>query len=195
MDDQHFAVDGTPTDCVLLAINHVLKDHKPDLVLSGVNHGGNMGEDVTYSGTIAAAMEATLLGVPAIAMSLFLEGTDTPFWETAERWAPDVVAKATATSWQKNVLVNVNFPAVPPDRVTGIKVVRHGKRKIGDNLTERVDPRGRAYFWIGAVRGEEDIAEDTDIHVIKAGGIAVTPLYLDLTHYPTLDPLTRAFTP
>jgi 5'-nucleotidase len=190
--EQCYAVDGTPTDCVLLAINHLMKDAKPTLVLSGVNNGSNIGEDVTYSGTIAAAMEATLLGIPAIAMSLHVDNGQ-PFWPTPEHWGPAVVRKAMSVVWPRNVLVNVNFPALPPDRVAGIEVVRHGKRKIGDDLTERIDPRGRAYFWIGALRGEEDVSADTDIAVINAGGIAVTPLFLDLTHTPTLQTLRKVF--
>ncbi|HSK38226.1 MAG TPA: 5'/3'-nucleotidase SurE [Arenibaculum sp.] len=192
LGERRFIADGTPTDCVLLAINHILKDRKPDLVLSGVNHGSNIGEDVTYSGTIAAAMEATLLGVRAIALSQHLDPGRPADWPTAERWGPDVVRAATAIDWPRNVLVNVNFPAVGPDEVKGIEVVRHGKRKIGDDLHERVDPRGRTYFWIGTLRGEEDVLPDTDIGVIMDHGIAVTPLNLDLTHRPTLDALKGA---
>jgi 5'-nucleotidase len=149
LDERRFTVDGTPTDCVLLAVNHVMKDARPTLVLSGVNQGSNIGEDVTYSGTIAAAMEATLL--------------------------------------------NVDFPARPAAEVTGIQVVRHGKRKIGDELLERVDPRGKPYIWIGTLRGEADVSDDTDIHVVFNGGISVTPVYLDLTHTPTLQTLRQAF--
>jgi 5'-nucleotidase len=190
---RRFAVDGTPTDCVLLAINHLLKDRRPDLVLSGINHGSNIGEDVTYSGTIAAAMEATLLGIPAIALSQHLEIDRPPDWPTAERWGADVVRRAVAAPWPRNVLVNANFPAVEPESVRGIQVVRHGKRKIADDLTERIDPRGRTYFWIGALRGEEDVSPDTDIAVVRDGGIAVTPLFLDLTHTPTLATLQKVF--
>lgn len=191
--EKRYTVDGTPTDCVLLAINHILKDHKPTLVLSGVNHGSNIGEDVTYSGTIAAAMEATLLGVPAIALSQHIAMGTPPDWTTAERWGPEVIRKAVSVAWPKNVLMNVNFPATGPDGVSGIQVVRHGKRKIGDELFERTDPRGRPYIWIGALRGETDVAEDTDIHVVFNGGISVTPLFLDLTHRPTLQTLKQAF--
>ncbi|WP_207478545.1 5'/3'-nucleotidase SurE [Arenibaculum pallidiluteum] len=192
LDPQRFAVDGTPTDSVLLAINHVMKDRRPDLVLSGVNGGSNIGEDVTYSGTIAAAMEATLLGVRAVALSQHLAGRP-PDWSTALRWGPEVVRRLLTASWSRNVLMNVNFPAVGPDEVSGIQVVRHGKRKIGDDLHERVDPRGRAYFWIGTLRGEEDVRQDTDVGVVLNGGISVTPLQLDLTHYPTLEPLGELF--
>jgi len=193
--EKRYTVDGTPTDCVLLAINHLMKDaDKPTLVLSGVNQGSNIGEDVTYSGTIAAAMEATLLGVPAIALSQHYDNGKPPNWETPERWGPEVVRKAVTVAWPKNVLLNVNFPAADPDKVTGIQVVRHGKRKIGDELMERVDPRGRPYIWIGALRGQADVSPDTDIHVVFNGGISVTPLFLDLTHQPTLQTLKQVFT-
>ncbi|ACI98458.1 5'/3'-nucleotidase SurE [Rhodospirillum centenum] len=191
--ERRHSVDGTPTDCVLLALNHLLADKRPALVLSGVNHGQNLGEDVTYSGTIAAAMEATLLGVRAIAMSQRIEPGEPPFWETAERFGPEVVRKALALDWPRHVLVNVNFPHRPPEQVTGIQVVRHGNRKIGDELDERTDPRGRRYFWVGAVRSEAEVPEDTDIHVVTHGGVAVTPLYLDLTHYACLEALKGAF--
>lgn len=193
LGERRYQVDGTPTDCVLLAINHLLEDQRPDLVLSGVNHGSNMGEDVTYSGTIAAAMEATLLGVRAIAMSQRIERDMPVRWDTAERFGPDVVRKAVSLDWPRHVLVNVNYPDRPPEEVTGIQVVRHGNRKIGDELVRRIDPRGRPYFWIGPVRGEKDVPEDTDIHVVTHGGISVTPIYLDLTHYACLEELRRAF--
>lgn len=192
--EKRYTVDGTPTDCVLLAINHILADGRPTLVLSGINHGHNIGEDVTYSGTIAAAMEGTLLNVPAIALSQHHDPvTRLIDWSTAERWGEEVIRKAVSRPWPKNVLLNVNFPAVPPDAVTGIHVVRHGKRKIGDELVERLDPRGRPYIWIGTARGESEVASDTDIHAVLNGGISVTPLFLDLTHVPTLETLKQAF--
>ncbi len=193
LNQRRHTVDGTPTDCVLLAINHILADRKPDLVLSGINHGFNIGEDVTYSGTIAAAMEATLLGIRAVALSQ--ETADKPVdFATVERWGPEVLRRLTAVDWPANVLVNVNFPARAPDEVTGITVVRHGNRKIGDELSERIDPRGRAYFWIGTARSNGEIAPDTDVHALQDGKITVTPLYLDLTHYPTIATLRQAFT-
>ncbi|WP_448206519.1 5'/3'-nucleotidase SurE [Azospirillum sp. sgz302134] len=193
LDEKRFTVDGTPTDCVLLAVNHVMKDARPTLVLSGVNQGSNIGEDVTYSGTIAAAMEATLLGVPSIAMSQHYENGNPIDWSAAEAWGADVIRKAVTVAWPKNVLLNVNFPARKAEEVTGIQVVRHGKRKIGDELLERVDPRGKPYIWIGTLRGEADVAPDTDIHVVFSGGISVTPVFLDLTHTPTLQTLRQAF--
>ncbi|BAI72086.1 5'-nucleotidase [Azospirillum sp. B510] len=193
LDERRYTVDGTPTDCVLLAVNHVMKDARPTLVLSGVNQGSNIGEDVTYSGTIAAAMEATLLNVPAIAMSQHYETGQPIDWSAAAAHGAAVVRKAVTVPWPRNVLLNVNFPARPAAEVTGIQVVRHGKRKIGDELFERVDPRGKPYIWIGTLRGEADVADDTDIHVVFNGGISVTPVYLDLTHTPTLQTLRQAF--
>lgn len=193
LEEKRFTVDGTPTDCVLLAVNHVMKDARPTLVLSGVNQGSNIGEDVTYSGTIAAAMEATLLGVPSIALSQHYENGNPIDWSAAEAWGADVIRKAVTVAWPKNVLLNVNFPACKADKVTGVQVVRHGKRKIGDELLERIDPRGKPYIWIGTLRGEADVAPDTDIHVVFSGGISVTPVYLDLTHTPTLQTLRQAF--
>ncbi|PWC32417.1 5'/3'-nucleotidase SurE [Azospirillum sp. TSO35-2] len=193
LDERRFTVDGTPTDCVLLAVNHVMKDARPTLVLSGVNQGSNIGEDVTYSGTIAAAMEATLLNVPAIAMSQHYETGQPIDWSAAEAYGAEVVRKAVTVAWPKNVLLNVNFPARPAAEVTGMRVVRHGKRKIGDELLERVDPRGKPYIWIGTLRGEADVADDTDIHVVFNGGISITPVFLDLTHTPTLQTLRQAF--
>lgn len=191
--EKRFTVDGTPTDCVLLAINHILEDRRPDLVLSGVNHGNNIGEDITYSGTIAAAMEATLLGVRAMAFSQRIVADEPVQWATAEHFGPEVVRKAMAVDWPRHVLVNVNFPDRPVDQVTGMRVVPHGNRKIGDELIRRVDPRGRPYFWIGPVRGEREVPEETDIHVVTHGGISITPIYLDLTHYAALDGLRGAF--
>ncbi|HET8726641.1 MAG TPA: 5'/3'-nucleotidase SurE [Alphaproteobacteria bacterium] len=193
LGEKRFAVDGTPTDCVLLAVNHILKDHKPDLMLSGVNHGRNIAEDVTYSGTIAAAMEATLLGIRAVALSQELPFDAAPDWSAAEQWGAEVVRKAIAVDWPRDVLVNANFPAVPGNRVKGIEVVPHGNRKIGDELVERIDPRGRSYFWIGISRNDEEIPENTDSDVLDKGSIPVTPLYLDLTHYATIDRLKQAF--
>lgn len=193
LGEKRFTVDGTPTDCVLLAVNRLMQDTRPTLVLSGVNQGSNIGEDVTYSGTIAAAMEATLLNVPAIALSQHYDRGEVIDWSAAEAHGADVIRKAVSVAWPKNVLLNVNFPARPAAEVTGVQVVRHGKRKIGDDLVERIDPRGKPYIWIGTLRGEADVSPDTDIHVVFSGGISVTPIFLDLTHTPTLLTLKQAF--
>ncbi len=177
---RHFAVDGTPTDCVLLALQHVI--HEPvDLVLSGVNRGGNLGEDVTYSGTVAAAMEATLLGVRAIALSQVHEDPHPMPWETARRFAPEVIARLWRAPWKAGVLINVNFPARAPGRVAGWRVTRQGRRKIGDQLVERLDPRGEPYIWIGSWRRQESHLEGTDLWAVERGFVSLTPIRLDMT--------------
>lgn len=190
---RRFAVDGTPTDCVLLAINHILKARKPTLCLSGVNRGGNLGEDVTYSGTIAAAMEATLLGVPSIALSQLYTRRAHVHWATAERHAPAVIRKLTRVAWPTNVLMNVNFPDCVAEEVNGVAVVAQGRHKIGDQLVETSDPRGEPYYWIGAMRLEDATRKGTDIAAVKAEYISVTPLFLDLTHRPTMRSLEKVF--
>jgi 5'-nucleotidase len=190
---RRFAVDGTPTDCVLLAINAILGDKRPTLMLSGVNAGGNLGEDVTYSGTVAAAMEATLLRVPAIALSQhYLDRRDIP-WKTAAAHAVEVVRRLTATPWPRHTLINVNFPAVPPEAVTGIVATRQGQRKIGDGVSKRVDPRGRPYYWIGPQREEAADVLGTDLHAVTEGKVSLSPIYLDLTNGPALAELKKVF--
>lgn len=190
--ERRFAVDGTPTDAVLIAIGHIFKDHKPTLCFSGVNRGANLGDDVTYSGTVAAAMEATLLGVPAIAFSQVFVDRDVVHWKTAEKFAPIVARRLAREGWPENVLINVNFPAREPGKVRGIKAAAQGRHKIGDELIENQDPRGQRYYWIGAMRQSEPDRAGTDLHATNAGWIAVTPLHLDLTHHPTLARLSSA---
>lgn len=191
---RRFAVDGTPTDAVLLGVNHVLKGRKkPDLVLSGINRGANLGEDVTYSGTVAAAMEGTILGIPAIALSQTLTPPHPVKWGTAEHWAPQVIRALLAKGWSRNVLVNVNFPDVVSGSVTGIEVTRQGKRKIGDEIVERRDPRGEPYVWIGAQRAEDRSTPGTDIEAVVRGAISVTPLCFDLTRHDDMKALETAF--
>jgi 5'-nucleotidase len=178
---------------MLLAIGHLMRHHKPDLVLSGVNQGLNIAEDVTYSGTVAAAMEATLLGVRAIALSQDM-GEDTNWcWQTSERWAPEVIRRVLSVNWPRNVLLNVNFPPGPQDAVKGIAVVGHGNARVGGELTEGRDPRGRTYFWIGGAYSTRDITPDTDREALREGKIAITPLYMDMTHYPMIETLQRTF--
>lgn len=190
---RRFAVDGTPTDAVLLGINHVLRDKKPDLVLSGINRGGNLGEDVTYSGTVAAAMEATILGVPSIAFSQYYTPDHPVRWSTGEHWAPDIIRRVCRVGWGRNVLINVNFPDVHHDKVSGIEITCQGKRKIGDELSERFDPRGEPYIWIGAQRAEERSTRGTDIEAVVRGAVSVTPLCVDLTDRDTMRALAATF--
>ena len=191
---RHFALDGTPTDCVLMGINEIMKSTPPDLVVSGVNRGGNLGEDVTYSGTVAAAMEGTLLGVPSVALSQVYADGHPVKWATAEKWTAKVLKKLTAESWPPGVLINVNFPDVTAANVTGIEIARQGRRKIGSDLVSGTDPRGETYYWIGAQRREEHYRKGNDLEAINRASVSVTPLTMDLTHGPTLKKLKARFT-
>jgi 5'-nucleotidase len=192
-DERRFAVDGTPTDCILLAVKRVLRDRLPDLVLSGVNAGSNVGEDLTYSGTVAAAMEATLLGIPAIALSQdFRDGEELP-WTTANDLGPEIVRRLLARPWPDTTLFNINFPAVLPDRIAGFAVTSQGKRTIADNLAEGVDPRGRPYYWIGQIREAGGAEPGTDVAALAERKVSITPIYLDLTNVPVLAALRQVF--
>jgi len=188
-----FAVDGTPTDCVLMAINEIMKDGAPDIMLSGVNRGGNLGDDVTYSGTVAAAMEATILGVPSIAFSQATSDHHPCKWSTAEHHLSDILHKLGSTIWPKNVLINVNFPDVVHSNVLGTELAKQGTRKVGDVIIEGRDPRHTPYYWIGSARNEERTTKGTDLAITNAGYISVTPLCLDLTHAKTMKALKDVF--
>ncbi len=193
LSGRRFAVDGTPTDSVLVGINEIMKDTLPDLIISGINRGGNLGEDVTYSGTVAAAMEGTLLGIPSLAFSQVYDDARPVKWATAEKWAGRVLKKLMAEPWPPGVLINVNFPDVVLSRVTGIEATRQGRRKIGSDMARGTDPRGEPYFWIGAQRREERYRPGTDLEAIGRGAVSVTPLTMDLTHAPTLKKMKVRF--
>ncbi|HJN25188.1 MAG TPA: 5'/3'-nucleotidase SurE [Rhodospirillales bacterium] len=188
-----YAVSGTPTDSVLLGINQIMKDSPPDLVLSGVNRGSNLGEDVIYSGTVAAAMEGTLLGFPAIALSQKCRDRHPVKWATTEKWLPKVLKGLTRMSFPNPVLVNVNFPDLAAAKVTGIEVTRQGRRKIGGSLTSGVDPRGDTYYWVGPQRVEDKFRKGTDLEAVNRGAISVSPLSTDLTHPGALKKLKEVF--
>ncbi|MDP6952682.1 MAG: 5'/3'-nucleotidase SurE [Alphaproteobacteria bacterium] len=185
LSERRFAVNGTPTDCVLMGVLALIPDKRPDLVLSGINQGGNLGEDITYSGTVAAAMEGTLLGIPSIGLSQHRDDAKVTPWETAESHAPGLLRSLIEKGWPANVFLNVNFPNVPADKVKGVSVTRQGRRKPGSKLDRREDPRGRAYYWIDSARIEEPTLEGSDLSAIYDGRISVTPLHLDLTHHET----------
>lgn len=190
---RRFAVDGTPTDSVLLGIRHLLKDKPPHLVLSGINRGANLGEDVHYSGTVAAAVEGALLGVPSIALSQQYATGHPVHWSTAEHFAGDIIRRVTATGWPSNVLLSVNFPDLPHAKVIGVEISRQGRRKLGDQLAERIDPRGEPYIWIGAQRLEDRSAQGTDLEAICRGAVTIVPLRMDLTDQPTMRHLQAIF--
>jgi len=187
---KRYAVNGTPTDCVLIGIQEIMKQ-KPTLVLSGINLGSNVGDDVTYSGTIAAAMEGTILHVPSIALSQLCDDRDKVYWQTAEKHAPALIKKLLKTGWPKGSLMNINFPDCPPGKVKGVKVCPQGKRRISVALTERMDPKGRPYFWIGGDRDNTPDKTGVDIEFLEKGYITVTPLNMDLTDYKAMGKLEK----
>lgn len=190
---KRFAVNGTPTDSVLLGVNEVMKDKRPDLILSGVNRGGNLGEDVTYSGTVAAALEGTLMGVASIALSQVTEDGHPAKWSTAEHWLAKVLKGLAWVEFPKTVLMNVNFPDLPAAKVGGIEVTRQGRRKIGGDLQHGVDPRGEPYFWVGPQRIEDRFLKGTDLEAVNRGVVSISPLSVDMTHRGTLKKLKEIF--
>ncbi len=189
VSEHKYAVDGTPTDAVLLGVSRLMTDAKPDLVLSGINRGGNLGEDVTYSGTVAAAMEGAMLGIPSVALSQVYTDQHKVKWATAKSWTPKVLKMLLAQGWPKGIFINVNFPDVIATKVTGVEVVRQGRRKIGGDLTRGVDPRGDEYFWIGPQRDEQRFLKGTDLASCHGGAVSVTALALNLTDTATLRKL------
>ena len=190
---RRYAVNGTPTDCVLLGALQILKDKRPDLVLSGINPGGNMAEDVGYSGTVAAAMEGVLLGCRAVAMSQIATQDGPLHWRTAEHFGIRIVRQLAAAPWPRDVLVNVNFPDRPVTDVEGIEITRQGRRRLQERITEAFDPFGRPYYWIGTPRLDRPSKEPTDIAACSRGFVSVTPLHLDHTHAGMARALKRVF--
>jgi len=184
-----FAVDGTPTDCVNLAVNGILA-RRPALVVSGINKGANLGDDVTYSGTVSAAMEGTLLGIPSIAISLL--GREGFRFDTASRFARRLAGWVLEHALPADTLLNVNVPA-PGDAANGgargVALTRMGRRRYGDAIVEKIDPRGKKYYWIGGEELEFEDAEGTDFHAVNQGLISVTPIHLDLTNYKSFEAL------
>ncbi|WP_230531997.1 5'/3'-nucleotidase SurE [Microvirga roseola] len=196
ISDRHFAVKGTPTDCVIMGIRHLMHEHKPDLVLSGVNRGQNVAEDVSYSGTVAGAIEGTLLGVPSIALSqAYGAASRTALrWHCAEQHGPRIVRRILDAGIDKGILVNVNFPDCEPEEVEGAAVVNQGQRTQELlRLDERRDGRGNPYFWIAFERHPFIPANGTDLWAIANRRIAITPLRLDMTDEPTLTRYAQIF--
>lgn len=197
LGEKKFAVAGTPTDSVLMALFHVMKDHRPDVILSGINRGANLGEDVTYSGTVSAAMEGALAGVPSIALSQSYSreglGDNVPF-AAAEGWAERVLQPLLEEPMAAGTLVNVNFPAVGAEQVQGVRVVRQGIRDYGrTQIIGRTDPRGYPYYWLGLGPMVQTPGHTTDLEAVADGYVSVTPLHLDLTHEPSLEQLRARF--
>lgn len=185
ISERVYAVRGTPTDSIIMGVRKLLKDQPPDLVLSGVNRGANLAEDVTYSGTIAGAFEGTQLGIRSLALSQAVgyHGDTTPRWETAIAHAPGLIRKLLSEMWPPGVLMNVNFPDCAPDAVVGTQITRQGKRDQNLlNVDERRDTWGNPYYWLLYERRRSKAARDTDLWAIYNNHISVTPLYMNLTH-------------
>lgn len=183
IDDRAFAVRGTPTDCVIMAVRHIMKDRMPELILSGVNRGANMAEDMTYSGTIAGAFEGTLVGIRSIALSqAFGFEARNPRWETAIEHAPGVIGKLLQLDWPAGSLMNVNFPDRAPDKIEGLRVTRQGRRDPGLlSIDARRDTWGEPYFWLAYERRRSNAAAGTDLEAVYNGYISVTPLAMNMT--------------
>ncbi|KZL19130.1 5'-nucleotidase SurE [Pseudovibrio axinellae] len=195
IDNRHFAVRGTPTDCVIMAVRSIM-DSPPDLVLSGINRGANIADDVTYSGTVAAAMEGALMGVRSIALSqAYAFGSEAgPSYDTSEAHAVGVLRSLMEFDLPADTLLNVNFPKDRPENVKGVKVVRQGKRDAGSLYIEsRRDGRGNPYHWLAFNNGVPSVREGTDIEALKEGYISVTPLHLNLTADELMGQLEKKF--
>jgi 5'-nucleotidase len=192
---RRFAVAGTPTDSVMMALGNLMGGQKPDLILSGVNRGPNLAEDVTYSGTVSAAMEGTLAGIRAIALSQqmadYTHGQES--FASAEAMGADIIRKVAAADWGDGVLVNINFPAASP---RGVRVTTQGFRDYGHiRIDARTDPRGFPYYWFGYGREVETPGHRTDLEAVREGYVSVTPLHLDLTHRETIAALMATLEP
>lgn len=188
MSDDVYSVDGTPADCIMLAV-HELLDARPDIIVSGINDGANLGDDVHYSGTVSAAIEGGILGIPAMAISL-INGAGKHF-SSAAKVAAFVATKAIKEGLPSGIILNINVPNVPPNQIKGSKITRQGKRNYGGIIVEKVDPRGRKYYWIG---GDESCFEDipnSDCNAVRDGFVSITPLRVNLTDKASLAKLTH----
>jgi 5'-nucleotidase len=186
MDNGYLCVEGTPTDCVHLAITGLL-EVEPDLVVAGINHGPNLGDDVIYSGTVAAATEGRFLGLPAMAVSI--DSHEPRHLDTAARIAARLVENLPRGVFGASVILNVNVPDVPYERIVGLAATRLGHRHKAEPVTRATDPRGRTVYWVGPAGPEQDAGPGTDFHALRNGHVSVTPLQVDLTRHGLLDPL------
>ncbi len=190
LDSRHFAIKGSPTDCVLMALQQVMTEH-PTLVLAGVNRGGNLADEIHYSGTIAAAMEAALMGIPAIALSqVFPRGADVP-WDTAERYAVPLIEQILQRGIAIGSFININFPPVHADAVSGVQLTAMGRRPPGAFKTEgRIDNRQVPYYWVHLEPDEGGNESGSDLHAMSSNAVSVSPLQIDMTNRAMLEPLS-----
>jgi 5'-nucleotidase len=190
VDTNTYYVNGTPTDCVVIAVNKILP-HRPDIIISGINHGGNLGDDITYSGTVAAAMEGMIMGIPSMAVSLVTDYTvngdyhkSVSRFETAAEYAGELSRKILEKGLPKDTLLNINVPDT--EKINGMKITRQGKLVYDDAIRELSDPRGRTCYWIGGGIPKWESGDKTDLEAIRNGYISITPVHLDLTNYEAI---------
>lgn len=192
--ERHFSVRGTPTDCALLGINVFLEGRKPDILLSGINSGPNLAEDVHYSGTCAAAKEGALLGIPSFALSQMRSYGVPASWETSEAHLPGILRDLLAIDWRPGSFVNINVPNLPPADIAGVAITRQGQRLPGGFLpVRRVDERTVPYFWVKICPNAPELVAGTDLHAVAHGAISVTPMQLDMTHREVAADLAGRF--
>lgn len=195
---RRYAIKGTPTDCVIMGVRFLLREQPPDLVISGVNRGQNLADDITYSGTVAGAIQGCLLGIPSMAMSLVTgpaeadQGTGEPLWETPMHYGADLVRRLMRVGWPDGVVLNVNFPNCLPHAVKGMCATVQGQRDPDlFRIVDRLDTRGRAYYWIGVERRRAKPPKGTDLWAVRSNRVSVTPLCLDYTDLGTRERLSR----
>lgn len=184
-----YAVDGTPTDCIMIAMNEILKDERPDIIVSGINHGANIGDDVHYSGTVSAAIEGGILGIPSIAISLVVDTRCD--YQPAADFAANIARRIVKEKLPKGVILNINVPDVTSDNIKGIMPTKLGKRNYGNVIVEKLDPRGKKYYWIGGDKADFEDIPGSDCNAVLDGFISVTPLKVDITDRPALNNLTK----
>lgn len=189
LKERWYRIDGTPTDCVILALRDLMPE-KPSVLVSGINDGANLGDDVTYSGTVAGAFEGMLLGVPSMAISNVRSNPRN--WDATARVAEVLVRQILETGLPENAMLNVNVPDLPYEELGGVEMTRMGRRIYDDAIIRREDPRGLAYYWIGGEDNSHSPEAGTDLEAIARGQISVTPLLRDLTHYEALKTLQTA---
>ena len=186
LDPHTIRVNGTPTDCVHLALTGML-DFEPDIVVSGINNSANLGDDVIYSGTVSAAMEGRFLGLPAVAMSLVTVDRAAKHYETAARAAVEIVARLKSDPLPADTILNVNVPDLPWEEVAGFEVTRLGNRHRSEDCMPQRDPRGGTVYWIGPAGPEQDAGPGTDFHAVRTGNISISPIHVDLTRFQALE--------
>jgi 5'-nucleotidase len=193
LDKDIYSIDGTPMDCVTIGIGKILAD-KPDLLISGINPGANLGDDVSYSGTVSAAIEATMLGIPSIALSLALSDEGPLYYETAADFGVKLASLLLERGLPQDTLLNVNVPNTTSDKIAGVTFTRRGRRLYEDAIKETFDPWGRKHYWIGGGTPSFDAGEDTDSAAISVNKISITPMHLDPTNYEALRILQKKWT-